>query len=991
VDLVWLLRRAFVLSLVSAGAALAQGTTRTVTGTVKDVESNDPISAAQVVVKGTTRGAVTRENGAFTITVPAGATTLVIRHIGFTMVETSVPAAQATVEVRMKRDVVSLDQVVVTGQATAVERRNLANSVASVAAKEIATVPTPSLQVALQGKAAGVQIQQNTGAPGGGDRIRLRGISSILGNTQPLYVIDGVLVSDDAIPAGTNLVTKASGSAISAASQEAPVDRIADLDPNSIESVEILKGAAAAAIYGSKASAGVIMITTKRGRAGNARFSSRTSVGTSKLAYKNESRTFQSLADAQAAFGARTPDFWATAWNPNNHFDYEDLLLGREPTSYEQSLNVSGGSDATKYYASGVKHRDEGIVKNTFWDKESLRLNVDQSIGSNLTLQLSSENLRSNSDRGLFGNDNNGSSVYYTITKLPSFFDYRKQADGTYPFNPFYPSNPFATIDLFQNRETVFRSITTGRAQYEAMNTGKHQLRFVGVLGGDVFTQHNFIYSPPELQYEAQTAIPGTAVTSFSQNLQYNVNLNAVHVFTPNGWLRLTSQVGTQNELKDQDIARESGQNLLGGLSVPTAGTVRGIDASHTRVADFGVFVQSEALINERLMLTAGMRADRSSNNGNTSKFYTFPKFSGSYRMPELKPGLLDELKLRLAYGETGNEPQYGQKFTTLNSSNIGGVGAFTLSSNLGSSIIAPERQRELETGVDLTMLQNRLQLEVTGYQRNISNLLIQRTLAPTTGYSQEVYNGASMRVRGLETIVSGFPIRDWRGVSWDTHVNFAMNRAIITDLPVPSFYLGAPQTGAAKIEQGKSPTQIFGNDTLPNGTTIQDKMGDGNPDFTLGFSNTIHRGSFSLGATLDRQHGGMAGAGTWRHYDLGQNSVDYDAPGPGGMKLGQWRAANYQKNTRIYYQDASFWKLRELTATVDIPKKLMIGALARTDHAQLSFTAHNIKTWTKFRGTDPEFANFGAAATPSSVQVERELGAYPTSRSFWLQLSAGW
>src|SRR5207249_4566778 len=193
------------------------------------------------------------------------------------------------------------------------------------------------------------------------------------------------------------------------------------------------------------------------------------------------------------------------------------------------------------------------------------------------------------------------------------------------------------------------------------------------------------------------TAIPGTAVTSFAQNLQYNVNVNAVHIFTPKGWLRITSQVGTQNEVKDQDIARESGQNLLGGLSVPTAGTVRGIDAIHTRVADFGVFVQTEALVAERLMLTAGMRADRSSNNGNISKFYTFPKFSGSFRTPDIKPGILDELKFRVAYGETGNEPQYGQKFTTLNSSSIGGVGAFTLNSNLGASIIAPERQRELE------------------------------------------------------------------------------------------------------------------------------------------------------------------------------------------------------------------------------------------------------------------------------------------------------
>jgi TonB-linked SusC/RagA family outer membrane protein len=978
------------LTFTTVATALAQAPPRTVTGTVKDAENGDPIPAAQIIVKGTTRSAVARDNGTFTLSVPAGAATLIVRRLGFTVAEVPVGATQTSVDVRMKHDMVRLDQVVVTGQATAVERRNLANSVATVAADQVATMPTPSVEVALQGKAAAVQIQANTGAPGGGERVRLRGISSILGNAQPLFVIDGVLVSDDAIPAGTNIVTKAAGSAIAASTQEAPVDRIADLDPNDIENIEILKGAAAAAIYGSKASAGVIMITTKRGRSGAPQFSSRTSVGTSELAYKNNSRKFQSLADAQAAFGVRTPEFWAQAWNPNNDFDYEQLLFGRKPTSYEQSLSAAGGSDNTRYYVSGMKHRDEGIVKNTFWDKENIRLNVDQNIGSNVTVSISSENLRSNSDRGLFGNDNNGSSIYYTVTKLPSFFDYRQNADGTYPLNPFYPSNPFATIDLFKNRETVFRSITTGKLQWEALNTGIQQLRFVGTLGGDAFTQHNWVYSPPELQYEAQTAVPGTAVESYSQNLQYNVNLNAVHVLTPTPWLRLTSQIGTQNEVKDQDISRGSGQNLLGGLSEPTAGTVRGIDASRLLVNDFGVFLQSEALIDERLMLTAGMRADRSSNNGDISKFYTYPKFSTSYRIPNL-PGVIDELKLRAAFGETGNEPLYGQKFTTLNTSSIGGIGGFTINGTLGSSTIEPERQAEFETGIDANLLQSRMELELTGYQRDISNLLIQRTLAPTTGFGVETYNGASMRVRGLETVVSGYPLRDAKGLTWDTHVNFALNRAIITKLPVPPFYLGAPQTGAAYIKQGQSPTQIYGNDTLPNGTVTQDKLGEGNPDYTLGFTNNFHVGRFSLGGTLDRQHGGMAGAGTWRHYDLGQNSVDYDAPGPGGMKLGVWRTTYYQRYTRVYYQDASFWKLRELTFTYDLPRSRLPGLFAHADHSQISITGRNLKTWTKFRGTDPEYANFGAASTPGSVQVERELGAYPVSRSVWLQFTVGW
>src|SRR5581483_8745943 len=236
-------RSLLVAALVIPNApavARAQAQTRTITGTVKDAESGEAIQAAQVLVKGTTRSTVSHDNGSFSLAAPTGAVTLVVRRLGFVVAEVAVGASQSSVDVKMKHDMVRLDQVVVTGQATAVERRNLANSVASVAAEQVASVPAPTLQVALQGKAAAVQIQANTGAPGGGDRIRVRGISSILGNVQPLYVIDGVLVSDDAIPAGTNIVTKASGSSIAAASQEAPVDRIAYIDQNDIESVEIL-------------------------------------------------------------------------------------------------------------------------------------------------------------------------------------------------------------------------------------------------------------------------------------------------------------------------------------------------------------------------------------------------------------------------------------------------------------------------------------------------------------------------------------------------------------------------------------------------------------------------------------------------------------------------------------------------------------------------------------------------------------------------------
>jgi TonB-linked SusC/RagA family outer membrane protein len=1010
---------ALVLVALAGGAADVQAQqTRAVTGRISDVDTGEPLVGAQIAVRGIIgRGTVARDDGTFTLQVPAQDVVLQIRRIGYPMREVPVPAGTDAVTVTMRKDVFKLEQVVVTGQATGISRRNLANSVASVDAEDLTKVPAISVEHALQGKIAGAQIQQNTGAPGGGNRIRIRGISSILGNAQPLYVIDGVIASDVGIAPGTNRITKASGSVtIAVPSQENPVNRIADLNPDDIENVEVLKGSAAAAIYGSKASGGVIMITTKRGRAGRPQFTLRQGIGTSRLAYKEGSRVFPSVAAARAAFdpnNTRGDAYWNQTFNTTNNFSYEELLFGEKPINYETSFSVSGGSDNTRYFVSALLRRDEGIVKNTFADKKSVRFNLDQNFGSRVTLSAGSELVRNSADRGLFGNDNAGNSIYYTVTKLPSFYDFRPRADGTYPVNPFYASNPFQTIDLLQNRELVWRNLSNARVQFEALNGATHQLRFIAQGGVDVFTQRNNVFSPPELYYEDDDGRLGAAIASYAQNLQYNANLNAVHVFTPRQWLSFTSQLGTQYEVRDLDQTRTAGENLLGGLAVPDAGTVRDLDIDQLKVDDFGFFAQTEALAWEKLLLTVGVRADRSSNNGDTGKYYYFPKYAASYRMPGLMPGMVDEVKLRAAYGTTGNQPQYGQKFTNLNSGSIGGLGGFTFATRRGFADIRPELQRELEGGIDASLLRNRAQLELTAFERNISDLLIERTLAPTTGFSTEVYNAASMRVRGFEASLNAFPVQTqaFGGITWNTRIQFAMNRSKITRLPVNAFLISTPQVGAIEIREGQSATRLVGNDTVavagtcpafavpnpdPNfcstrvvGNVVPVYMGDASPDYTGGIGNEVRWKGLSVYAMLDRQKGGQLAAGTWRHFDLGQNSRDYDAPSPDPTKtLGKWRTDTYLRVTRIYYQDVSYWKLRELTLSYDVPQRYItrFGGGARS--ARLSLSGRNLKWWTKFRGGDPDFTNFGG--TPESVQRNRELAAYPASRHFWANIQVG-
>ncbi len=962
--------------------------TRQVTGKVTEEGSGTPIASAQVQVRGSTTGALTREDGTFSVRVPSGDVVLVVRRLGYPPVEARVAAGTSDVAITMRKDALKLDQVVITGQATGISRRNLSTSVASVSAEQVTKVSAVAVDQALQGKIAGAQISTSTGAPGGGNRVRIRGISSILGSAQPLYVVDGVITSDVSIGNGTNRVTRAAGNAISAVTQEAPVNRISDLNPNDIESVEVLKGSAASAIYGSKASGGVILITTKRGQAGRPQFSLRTGAGTSELAYRNGQRRFTSADDA-ARINPVLRDIYNA--NQNTFIDYEDITYGNQPFNREGTLSVSGGSQDTRYFVSGTGRYEGGIVRNTFASKFGLRVNLDQRLSDKMELQVGTEVLRTLNDRGLFGNDNAGNSIAYTLTKIPSFLDLRQRADGSWPINPFYNSNPLHTIDLIKNEEGVWRNITTARLTWDLWANPKQSVRFVGYGGADVLQQHNEVYSPPELQYEPLDGLPGTSTVSDGNNTQGNMNLNVVHEWRPFSRWTATSQLGTQWERRKLGVVRSAGLGLLGGLEVVTAGTQREVDENRLLTDDFGLFGQTEWLYNDRLLLTVGARADRSSNNGDPGKYYLFPKGSMSWRMPNLMPGKIDELKLRAAYGETGNQPLYGQKFTALDLSNISGQGAFRIGTNLASPGLQPERQRELELGFDATVLGNKGTIDFTVFQRDISDLLITRTLPPTSGYSSEISNGAEMQVRGLEASASLFPIQK-PNFSWTSRVNFGMNRSEITNLPVPAFLLGTFQVGATKIEQGKSATQIFGNDTLPEpGRKLAPNgvlMGDGNPDWTAGWSNEFRFKRLSAFALVDRQQGGMLANGTWRHYDLGFNSRDYDAPGPNGTKLGEWRRTTYLSVTRIFYQDATYTKLREVTLSYDIPNSLVQGVWGRVSNARLQASGRNLYWWTKFRGGDPEAENFGAGNVPGAVQRNRELAAYPASRNFWLNLS---
>ncbi|HET6762029.1 MAG TPA: TonB-dependent receptor plug domain-containing protein, partial [Longimicrobiaceae bacterium] len=543
------MKRVFSLLLAlglfcGAGAAAAQQ--RQISGTVTGA-NRAPLPGAYITISGTTRGVRTDVRGAYTITVPTGDARLRFFQGGYKSREISVPATQSTLNVQLEEDVLNLQAVVVTGQATAVRRENVANDVAVVTSRELQRVPSQTLDRALQGKVAGATIRTNSGAPGGGVQIRIRGASSITGNATPLYVVDGVVISDVSIPGGQNAISRANTTAgVNSSVQDNTVNRVADLNPNDIESIEVLKGASAAAIYGSRAAAGVIVITTKRGQAGAPRFSLSQRFGYAELANEIGARNW--TADEALDFGYVDDSTVGTYFNadgtPKHTYDLEKEVFGRRAPQSETTLSVSGGSETTQYYLSGLVMDDQGIAPNTGYKKQGLTLNLRQALSSRIRVNVGSQLLHSVAARGITGNDNTQASYVAAISATPNFFSF-KPVNGIYPRNPFTDSNPLETASLSQNDEDVWRAIGSLNLTADLFTRGSQSLRFVGTGGVDYFDQRNRLYFPPTIQLQPFSTSPGTAVDGGGTNLNLNTNLNLVHSLKPeSGSFSATTSVG---------------------------------------------------------------------------------------------------------------------------------------------------------------------------------------------------------------------------------------------------------------------------------------------------------------------------------------------------------------------------------------------------------------------------------------------------------------
>jgi len=973
-----------------AAGAWAQGGggggTRQITGAVT-ASGGGGIPGVSITMAGAAFTALSHEDGRYAISAPTGAATLVFRRIGFKRKEVAVAADQATADVELEQDVFNLEAVVVTGQQTGIERRNAAISTTVVTGAEVTSAPSPALDRALQGRVPGAYIQQNSGAPGGGTQVQIRGNNTVVGSADPLYVVDGVIVSNASISTGLFSIT-ASGNPQSTRNdgekQDDPVNRLTDLNPNDIQSIQVLRDAAATSIYGSKGVNGVVIITTKRGQAGKPQASVTQRIGFSELQRGPGTRAF-TVAEALNQFGdtALVQSYEVNGALPT--YDHLRELAGQKPLSNETQLDLSGGSSGTRYYLSGNVKGDGGIIQNTGFQRQSVRANVEQTFADRFTLSLNSSFMRTTTQRGFTNNDNAGASVTYAIAYIPGFVPL-KPAGGVFP-DPaglsYFGANPLQTTAVGTNDENAVRFTGGMNLTWQALQTVHTSVKFVGQGGIDFFNQKDEVFAPPELFFEARQSNPGTSTLSNADSRNANWNLNGIHTYTSPTWSATTS-AGVQWEDRGLSRSRIISRGLLPGQENVNQGSVITPFEENTHERTVALYGREEWLgMDNRLYFSAGIRAERTSANGDANKYYYFPSATSSYRLVGFG-GEGNEVKLRLAYGETGNQPQFGQKFTTLQGGVVIGGNVGTIAgATAGDATIRPERTREFSGGVDATLANGRADVEVTLYTRKTSDLLVPVTPAPSSGFSLAFINGGKIQNQGLEIGAGVYPFRS-PTADWLFRTTFTSLKNKVLELNLPggaqSFRPANAGFGLAfgefLVQVGKPISQIIGTDD--QGNVIY--LGQVNPKFRWSFYNefTYHRATVSF--LLDWQDGGVAQNQTLSLYDC--NDLAPDDGTPAGQK--RVNACLATGDARPFVQSTSFLKLRNATVGLDLPERWASWFGAKS--ARVSVEGVNLFTITNYFGYDPEVSNYGAQSIARNI----DLGPYPPSRQFFFSIKAG-
>ena len=973
----------FAALMLLSGALQAQFTA---SGTITDVDTQDPLIGVTVRVKGTPVGTVTDLDGRYEVLVPGDNGRLEISYVGYGVKTIDVSKDNAVRDLKLSSSISTLDEVVVTGLATTVSRRNSANAVAVINAKELTEVSNPqTFEQALQGQFNGAEIKSTSGAPGGGFSVRLRGVSSIFGNQQPLYVIDGVIVNNSSISSGVNLVTAAAGGGNTSTNQDDATNRIADIDPEDIEKIEVLKGASAAAIYGLRAAGGVVIITTKRGQAGRTKVSFSQTFGTIRPITLLGLRDW----DASEAEALGGPDA-ASAFNSGNFRDYESELYDNTGLNSTSRVEISGGNLNTQYKFGATYKNEDGIVENTGYEKASFRLNLNQKVTDWLDVDVSTNYIDSESDRGLFNNSNANTTVGYALAFTYPWEDLSPDGNGIYPFGG-AGSNVLETVNLITNRENVDRFIGGTTASARVWKNNRNVVKLTGTAGVDQYTLKNTGIFPQQLTYfRDESSLGGVILDGSTTSRQTNASVFAVWNHFAGSGISYTTTAGAVRESGDLNNVLTSGTDINGSETNVDQTANQAINQTRSSFINKSIFVQTEVNFNDKASLTVGVRGDKSQNNGDSNEMFFFPKANFAVNLHEFdfwnENSIVSSVKPRIAYGEAMRPPVFSARFNSLSPTAIpgpGGVNAgFQTQGIKGNPDILPEIQSELEYGADIGLLEDRLVVSATFYVKTIDDILLQAQAQPSSGFTREWVNGGELQNKGIEIGID-YAVMKTEDFSWTTGLNWWRNRSEVTRLDVDPFTTGgfAASLGQFLIQEGMPATTLAG--VIPSGEGIEESdldgigiLGDAEPDFQLTWRNTFEYKSWDLSFLWHWKEGGDNINLSPLLYDFAQTTWDYDDTGldpSGNLTNGEYRVSVFGSDARPWIEDGGYIRLRNIGLYKTFKMKYSEGKST----LKLGVSATNLVNIFDYNSYDPEVSNFGGNVLANNVEVT----PYPSSR----------
>lgn len=937
-----MLSRLFFVLCLSLSISISAFAQLTIKGTVTD-ERGESLPGANIIVVGTTTGTNTDAQGNFALYLsePAAETTIEARFVGYKSARQTIRQNSGLVEVsfQLAVDVLQFDEIVVTGLSVAASKKQLGNAISTLTIRQLESTGATSLDKALTGKLAGALIQQNSGNPGGGVTIRLRGTGTVLGDADPLYVVDGVIVNNDS----PELIRLGGGSQ----------NRLIDLNPNDVERIEIVKGAAAA-LYGSRANNGVVQIFTKRGAQGKPRINYTYGLSTSNI--RKTLPVNRATVDNR---GNKNPD-----GSDVQRFDHQDAIF-RRAAGMEHYASISGGSGNTRYFASGSYLADQGVIENTLFRRVSGRTRIDQNLSNWLTLSVGGNFVFSKSNDIPNGglNSNYGSMTGFIFG--PNTYNLTPDPEtGTYPDDGIL-ANPLEVIDRYDFTQEITRYI--GSTQLNA--TPLSGLSIDYTLGIDTYDQTAIAFIP------TGTSAPGLA-NGFSRRavfdfLQLNndINLRYQRDIFPN--VQSTTRIGGTLQYEKGENFSAEGRNLSPVAEVVTSGANVVAGEFRSKRVIYGGFVQQTFGIANRLFITAAARIDASSVYDADNRWQFYPKASASYLISDAGfwqnsalQNILPDFKLRASIGASGGQTAIGpyDRLTNYNASSYDGNPGLVPSTQLGGTI-KPERQREIEIGTDFSLLSNRLGIELTYYDQRIDDLLLFRTLSPSTGHSRALQNVGTMDNTGLELLARAIPLARSH-LRWESTLTYSTNKNKVDGIEggrliIPNSFSqvsainGEPlgvffSTAFERDAQGN-----IANDenNLPIQAADRKIIGDPNPDFTASWINQIAVGqNWSFRMQWDAIIGGDVFNFTRRLAALSAFGVltDYERELNGELPAGY--------NARVFrifeqwIEDGSFVKLRELSASYRWqPQFLGLNSI------QLSLIGRNLLSIDDYSGYDPE------------------------------------